>query len=311
MFIWLAVLGAVAALLVLALGLYFTNQIMYIKKRTDQFIIERETADGHYAEEEFKALPKEEITLTSAFGYDIKGYYVHPHRTKNTVIICHGVTMNLLNSVKYMNLFLELGWNAVIYDHRRHGMSGGKTTSYGYYEKEDLKTVVDWLRERNGEQALIGIHGESMGAVTTLLYAGMADARADFYVADCPFATFEDQLLYRLKEDFRLPGTFILPLADLFLKWRDGYRIGDVSPLAVIDQVKQPVLFIHSKDDDYIPVQSSEMLYEKKTGNKQLYIAKKGAHAMSYTHNRDSYKKAVQDFLRDITANMHKKSEQA
>ncbi|ATH92268.1 hypothetical protein ACH95_13160 [Bacillus glycinifermentans] len=307
MFIWLAALGAVLLFLA-ALGIFFTNQIMYIKKRTDQFIIERETAEGHYAEEAFQALPKEEITLSSPFGYEIKGYYVHPHKTKHTVIICHGVTMNLLNSVKYMNLFLELGWNAVIYDHRRHGMSGGKTTSYGYYEKEDLKTVVNWLRKRNGDEAVIGIHGESMGAVTTLLYAGMTDDRADFYVADCPFATFEDQLIYRLKEDFRLPG-FILPLADVFLKFRDGYRIKDVSPMAVIDRVEKPVLFIHSKDDDYIPAQSSEMLYEKKRGKKKLYIAEKGAHAMSYSQNRDDYKQAVREFLQEAAPDAHKKGE--
>ncbi|MFN2745487.1 MULTISPECIES: alpha/beta hydrolase [Bacillus] len=309
MYILFAVLGA-ALLLLFTLGIYFTNQIMYIKTRTNQFILERETADGHYAEEEFEALPKESITLRSIYGYDIKGYYVHPNKTKNTVIICHGVTMNLLNSIKYMNLFLELGWNAVIYDHRRHGMSGGKTTSYGYYEKHDLKTVVDWLRKRNGNDALIGIHGESMGAVTTLLYAGMADDAADFYIADCPFATFEEQLIYRLKEDFRLPGTPILPLANLFLKWRDGYRIRDVAPLSVIDQIHKPVLFIHSKDDDYIPAESSETLYEKKTGEKQLYIAEKGAHAMSYTQNRNSYKKAVREFLQNVTG-MNKESERA
>ncbi|WP_420954363.1 alpha/beta hydrolase [Bacillus haynesii] len=309
MLIWLAAIGAVL-LCIAALGIYFTNQIMYIKKRTDQYIIERETADGHYDEKAFAALPKEEITLSSSYGYNIKGYYVHPHKTKNTVVICHGVTMNLLNSIKYMNLFLDLGWNAVIYDHRRHGTSGGKTTSYGYYEKNDLKTVVNWLREKHGEHALIGIHGESMGAVTTLLYAGMDDADADFYVADCPFATFEDQLIYRLKEDFHLPGAFILPLASLFLRWRDGYRIRDVSPLSVVRKIKKPVLFIHSKHDDYIPAESSEMLYEKKPGKKRLYIAEKGAHAMSYTQNRNSYKNTVRDFLQEIT-NRHKEGERA
>ncbi|MDA7027076.1 alpha/beta hydrolase [Bacillus sp. CLL-7-23] len=309
MFIGLAILGAFLLLLFLG-GIYFTNQMMYIKMRSNQFIIERETTAGHYDQAAFDALPKEDITLQSPYGYDIKGYYVHPHQTKNTVIICHGVTMNLLNSVKYMNLFLELGWNAVIYDHRRHGTSGGKTTSYGYYEKNDLETVVNWLRKRTGEHALIGIHGESMGAVTTLLYAGMPSDGVDFYIADCPFATFEDQLIHRLKEDFHLPKTFLLPLANTVLKWRDGYSIHDVSPLAVMEQIHKPVLFIHSQFDDYIPVKSSEQLYEKKTGMKKLYIAEKGAHAMSYTENRETYKQTVRDFLKDIKEH-YKESERA
>ncbi|MCI2455285.1 alpha/beta hydrolase, partial [Listeria monocytogenes] len=71
-------------------------------------------------------------------------------------------------------------------------MSGGKTTSYGYYEKEDLAKIVKWLRQKLGESAIIGIHGESMGAVTTLLYAAKPEANANFYIADCPFASFED-----------------------------------------------------------------------------------------------------------------------
>lgn len=60
----------------------------------------------------------------------------------------------------------------MIYDQRRHGKTGGDTTSYGYYEKFDLQAVVDWLFIEEGEDLLLGIHGESMGAATTLLYAG-------------------------------------------------------------------------------------------------------------------------------------------
>lgn len=57
MLIWLAAIGAVL-LFIAALGIYFTNQIMYIKKRTDEYIIERETADGHYDEKSFCRSPE-------------------------------------------------------------------------------------------------------------------------------------------------------------------------------------------------------------------------------------------------------------
>ena len=42
------------------------------------------------------------------------------------MIFCHGVTVNKMNSVKYARLFLNRGYNVVIYDHRRHGKTGEK-----------------------------------------------------------------------------------------------------------------------------------------------------------------------------------------
>ncbi|MFS0656437.1 alpha/beta hydrolase [Bacillus sp. 179-C3.3 HS] len=281
----------------IAIGIFFTNKMMYIRKLTDEELLKRETDEGHYDHEDFQQLTKEKVSIPSPFGYDLHGYFVPSSQSTRTIILCHGVTVSLINSVKYMKLFQKLGWNVLLYDHRRHGMSGGKTTSYGYYEKEDLAQVVKWLRERLGSDAIIGIHGESMGAVTTLLYAAKPEANANFYIADCPFASFEDQLNYRLKMDFRLSGKWILPLSDQVLKWRDGYRIRQVAPFDVIDQVKEPVLFIHSRHDDYIPCEQSQKLYERKKGDKQIFIAPHGLHAMSLSENQEAYEQAVEAFL--------------
>ncbi|MGE6629437.1 alpha/beta hydrolase [Bacillus sp. NPDC077027] len=280
-----------------ALGIFFTNKIMYIRKLTTDELVKRETDEGHYDHQAFTRLKKEKVRIPSQYGYDLHGFFVGPHDTKRTIILCHGVTVSLINSVKYMKLFHGLGWNVLLYDHRRHGMSGGKTTSYGFYEKEDLAQVVKWLRKKTGQDTMIGIHGESMGAVTTLLYAAEQEAKADFYIADCPFATFEDQLIYRLKTDFKLSSRWIVPVADRFLKWRDGYSIHQVAPLDVIDQVEKPILFIHSRHDDYIPCEQSEKLYERKKGDKKLFIAPYGAHAMSYSENKELYEEVVDHFL--------------
>jgi fermentation-respiration switch protein FrsA (DUF1100 family) len=199
-----------------------------------------------------------------------------------------------------MNLFLQKGWNVLIYDHRRHGESGGETTSYGHYEKFDLQSVVHWLKKEVGDSIVLGIHGESMGAVTTLLYAGMLEDSADFYIADCPFTELEAQLLYRLKVEFKVPSLLIMPIAKPFVQLRDRYSIKGVSPISVIGNIEKPVLFIHSKDDDYILAEMSKQLYEKKKGSKKLYIAEKGSHAMSYAENREEYSKVIDEFFDEI-----------
>ncbi|MBZ5750435.1 alpha/beta hydrolase [Metabacillus rhizolycopersici] len=285
---------------ILIIGFFFTNKMMFIKKKSDKEIIDRETSFGLYNQADFDALEKKHFSLPSQFGYSIKGSLIAPHDTNRYIIICHGVTVNRLNSVKYMNLFLQKGWNVVIFDHRRHGESGGKTTSYGHYEKFDLQSVVHWLKKEVGESIVLGIHGESMGAVTSLLYAGMVEDGANFYIADCPFTELEAQLLYRLKVEYKVPSLLVMPIAKPFVQLRDRYSIKGVSPLNAIANIENPVLFIHSKDDDYVPAEMSKRLYEKKKGPKKLYIAEKGTHAMSYTENREQYAEIIDKFLDEI-----------
>ncbi|PLR76396.1 hypothetical protein CU633_15635 [Bacillus sp. V3-13] len=282
-----------------SLGVYFTNRLMYMKKKDDDFILNREKEAGRFNPLEFEQLPKREATVDSPFGYSLKTVLVEPYETNRYIIICHGVTENKTNSIKYMNLFLKRGFNAVIYDHRRHGESGGKTTSYGHYEKYDLKAVVDWLRKEQGPDLLLGIHGESMGAATMLLYAGMLEDGADFYIADCPFSDFKEQLAYQLKAEMKLPPKLLLPVADLFLRFRDKYSIRDVSPISVIENIKKPVLFIHSAKDDFILPTMTEALFEQKKGPKKLFLAVNGRHAQSLNENAEEYEKAIDEFLED------------
>ncbi|PLR99947.1 alpha/beta hydrolase [Bacillus sp. T33-2] len=287
-------------LFILSVGVYFTNRIMFIKKKDDELIFQREKDAGHLVPGEYEALPKKEILIPSDFGYSLSAVLVEPHETNRYVIFCHGVTQNKFSSIKYMNLFLERGFNAVIYDHRRHGESGGKTTSYGYYEKFDLKAVVDWLKKEKEPGFFLGIHGESMGAATLLLYAGMLEDGADFYIADCPFSDFKEQLAYRVKEEVKLPPRMLLPIATLLLRIRDKYSLREVSPVSVIENIKKPVLFIHSRKDDFILPYMTETLFDLKQGPKKLFFAENGLHAQSYNENREEYEMAIDAFLEEF-----------
>jgi uncharacterized protein len=272
---------------------------MYMKKKDNDFIVNREKEAGRLDPVSYENLTKQEITIPSPYGYDLKAILVEPFDTKKYVIISHGVTENKTSSIKYMNLFLERGFNGIIYDHRRHGESGGKNTSFGYYEKFDLKQIVDWLKREKGKDILLGIHGESMGAATMILYAGGIEDGADFYIADCPFSDFKELLNYVIKQEIKLPGKVFIPIANLFLRARARYSIKDISPISVIDKIKSPMLFIHSKKDDFILPEMTQKLFDKKKGPKKLFFAVNGTHAQSYNENKEAYEKAVDDFLKE------------
>ena len=280
-----------------SLGFYFTNRLMYMKKKDEQFIVQREKEAGRFNPVQFESLPKREVTIESPFGYPIKALLVEPHESNRYVIISHGVTETKINSIKYMNLFLERGFNAIIYDHRRHGESGGKTTSFGHYEKFDLKAVIDWLKNEKGPTLTLGIHGESMGAATMLLYAGMLEDGADFYIADCPFSDLKEQLSYQLKKEYKMVPALLIPIADFILRLREKYSILHVSPISVIENIKQPILFIHSENDDFILPTMTKELYEKKQGPKMLYLAANGRHAQSFNENPEDYRRVIDEFL--------------
>ena len=85
----------------------------------------------------------------------------------------------------------------------------------------------------------------NLWGATLLQYAGLVEDGADFYIADCPFSDFHGQLQHRLKVEFHLPKWPLLPLANAFLKVRDGYTIREVSPIDCIKTLTIPFsLFI-------------------------------------------------------------------
>ncbi len=278
-------------------GYILSNKLMYIKQKDGDFILEREKKARRFDEAWFDSVAKMELSVASPNGYDIKGYFFKPLQTSNTIIICHGVTENKINSTKYARMFERLGFNTVVYDHRRHGDSGGKTTSYGYYEKMDLQAMVHYVRGLIGEDAVLGIHGESMGAATTLLYAGTVADEADFYISDCSFSDFRKLLYLIVKSSISIDLRLAVHVTDLFMRMRDGYWTKNILPIEAVQNIEKPVLFFHTIQDAFIPSSMTEELYEKKTGPKMLWLFEEGAHAQGFNENPDLYEKKVFEFL--------------
>jgi fermentation-respiration switch protein FrsA (DUF1100 family) len=293
MWFW-GVLAVVGVLL--AVCWYFCNVILYPKTYTPEESLKAEVTSGHLDYDTYQQLSREELIIDSPFGYKLYGLYIANADSNKTVIISHGITRNAIRSLRYISPFYHRGFNILCIEHRNHGRSGGKDTSYGHYEKYDMKAWVDWMYKRDGEICTVGVHGESMGSAIAILHAAI-DSRIAFIVADCPYARIADQFAYRLKVEYHLPRFPFIPIANLMCKLRTGFSFNKAAPLDVISRLQLPVLFIHGEADSYIPPQSSRVMYELKPGVKQLWIAPKSEHAETQPDYPSAYDQHIGGFL--------------
>ena len=279
------------------IGYVFAAKVVYPKRFGFEETYEIEKEKRRLIEEEYQSWIKEEVILQSQFGYSIYGLNFPIDGSKKVIIFSHGITYTLFGSVKYMKIFRDLGFNIYIYDLRYHGRSGGKNSTFGYYEKYDLKMIVDWIQQKVGPDALIGTHGESMGAAISIQHAAI-DPRIKFIIEDCSFSDLWDQLKYRLRMDYHLPAFPFLHLANIMSKVLTGIDFHKISPKKDVQTIQAPMLFIHGEQDDFIPVSMVYELCENKvSGPKKIYIPNNAEHATSFWNNQDEYDRVIREFL--------------
>jgi fermentation-respiration switch protein FrsA (DUF1100 family) len=298
--IWVALLLIVAAAAFGAALWRFSEKVVGIKVWDEKRIIQFETDIGVLDPAYLEALPKEDVAITSPYGYALSGWFIPCGTDSNkTVILAHGVTRSRMSSIKYVELFRKRGFHVLAYDHRRHGKSGGASTTYGFYEKEDLRAWVDWVYRRMGPGAVVGTHGESMGAATVLQHAAVDD-RVRFCIADCPYSGIVGQLIYRLKVEYpRFPVVPTIPLVAMICRLRSGARLDLAESLRSLPLPGTPVLFIHGQEDKYIEKRMTEEMFQLKQGTKRLYLAPGADHAEAYMKNPDEYNRIVGEFLQE------------
>jgi len=85
------------------------------------------------------------------------------------VVYLHGNSSSRLEAFPYAAMLIPDNITLFAFDMAGSGLSDGEYVSLGYYEKEDLKTVIEYLR-KSGSVSTIGLWGRSMGAVTALLH---------------------------------------------------------------------------------------------------------------------------------------------
>ncbi|MCM1533822.1 MAG: alpha/beta hydrolase [Corallococcus sp.] len=216
---------------------------------------------------------------------------------KKVAVICHGYSWNRINSLKYAQVFYKLGFNLVIYDHSYFGLSEGKFCTLGFYERHDLSKVIDYAREQFGEDCIVALHGESMGAVTVLTELGIRDD-VDMVVADCPFSHTLNYYGELFKKLTRLPSFPVVEMTGSMAKMKYGYDYSKCNPIDDVRKSNVPICFIHGKSDDFIyPHHSEDMYAVCNNPLSELHLVDSAAHACSYMTDNEGYFEIVKNFV--------------
>jgi len=208
------------------------------------------------------------------------------------LIRVHGFGVNKITSLRYVQILREMGYSAVIYDQRSFGGSTG-VCSLGYYERQDLAAIAAWVRARLGEDALIGLHGESLGAITIL--EGLA------IVPDIAWA-IPDSGATGVYDAFRmvtrLPAFPFLSAINLWARLRYKADLRDVRPIDRVAASNVPILFIHGTKDVPLPYRHSERLFAAaRNPLSRLELFEGVWHTGAHMMEPERYVQAVREFV--------------
>jgi cephalosporin-C deacetylase-like acetyl esterase len=187
------------------------------------------------------------------------------------VIYLHGNSSSRLEALEAVPYLLPSNITLFCFDFGGCGMSEGEYISLGWYEREDLALIIEYLRKYK-RVSTIGLWGRSMGAVTSLLY-GDRDPSIAGMVLDSPFCDMK-QLVHELAKSYtKIPSFLIsgaLKLVRSTVKSKAKFDMLDLAPINHVANCYIPALFAVANSDDFIQPHHAQKLFDSYAGDKNI-----------------------------------------
>lgn len=217
----------------------------------------------------------EDVYIPIKENIKINAWFIPVNNAKYTVLFLHGNAGNISTRLDKIQLFKEMGVNIFIIDYQGYGQSQGRPSEEAIYI--DAKAAYDYLvNTRNIRPEQIILYGESLGSAASINLASEAEIKA--VILEGGFSRGRDMAkrLYPFLPAFLFPNNF--------------------DSLSKIKKVKSPVLFIHSPDDEIVPINLAKKLYNAAPGPKD-FMEINGSHNTGILDSPKKFIDSVSAFI--------------
>ena len=241
----------------------------------------------YYKRTDFSITNKRNLKLMCSFWepYDEEREYVR----LPCVVYLHGNSSSRCEALAEIKYLLPLNITVFAFDFSGCGQSQGDYISLGWYEREDVESVIEYLRKTN-KVSTIGLWGRSMGAVTAIMY-GDRDPSIAGMVLDSAFSSLKELIEELVKERVNLPN-FILNQATKLVKStimkKAKFNLDEIEPKKYAVRCFIPALFCHANNDTFVDKHHCKDLSEVYAGDKNVIYVDGNHNSSRPRYFRDS-----------------------
>ncbi|MQA00558.1 MAG: alpha/beta fold hydrolase [Dehalococcoidia bacterium] len=196
----------------------------------------------------------EEIQFLTADRLTLRGWFLESPGARATVVLVHDLEGTRASPehglLRLQRDYVRRGYNVFAFDLRGHGESGGRRDCLGSCERQDVQAAVAYVRRRTGSLPIV-LHGFGLGAslaITAVASRGGPEVAG--IIADSPIASMRTYL----KEAHRHIPPHVFMLACRFARRFFGADVDALKPIAVVEGVRVPILFVHCQGDPRVPL---------------------------------------------------------
>ena len=192
------------------------------------------------------------------------------------VIYLHGNSSSRCEAYAEVRYLLPKNICLFSFDFCGCGKSEGDYISLGYYEKDDVNCVIEYLM-KSKKVSKIGLWGRSMGAVTAIMYACSYPNKISALVLDSGFYSLKKLIYELVKSKINLPDFIIekvLAMVKETIQEKAKFNLDEIEPQKFIQNCDIPAFFIHGKEDNFVLPHHCHDLFNAYKGKKHKHMVK-------------------------------------